>query len=99
MEQEELKPCPFCPDGGHVVRLKEDGKPTGMVAHCCYTLGREIRATEEAWNTRHERTCRKVPGKMNYGERRPKGSECGYGLGDSRWDFCPKCGARVERGA
>lgn len=42
-----------------------------------------------------ERTCRKVPGKMHYGERRPKCSECGYGLGDSRWLFCPQCGAKV----
>lgn len=42
-----------------------------------------------------ERTCRKVPGKMHYGTRRPKCSECGYGLGDSRWSFCPNCGAKV----
>lgn len=42
-----------------------------------------------------KRTCRKVPGKMHYGERRPKCSECGYSLGDSRWNFCPKCGAEV----
>lgn len=49
-----------------------------------------------AWNARAERTCRKVPGKMHYGERRPKCSECGYGLGDSRWLFCPSCGARIE---
>ena len=47
------------------------------------------------WNARAERTCRKVPGKMHYGERRPKCSECGYGLGDSRWIFCPQCGAKV----
>lgn len=46
-----------------------------------------------------ERVCHKVPGKMHYGERRPKCSLCGYGLGDDRWAFCPKCGARVERGA
>lgn len=42
-----------------------------------------------------KRTCYKVPGKMHYGERRPKCSECGYGLGDSRWSFCPSCGAEV----
>ena len=46
-----------------------------------------------AW--RAVRECRKVPGKMHYGERRPKCSECGYGLGDSRWLFCPQCGAKV----
>lgn len=47
----------------------------------------------EAWQ--RVRTCRKVPGKMHYGERRPKCSECGYGLGDSRWAYCPSCGAKV----
>lgn len=42
-----------------------------------------------------ERTCRKVPGRMKYGVRRPMCSECGYSLGDERWLFCPKCGAKV----
>lgn len=49
----------------------------------------------ESWNTRAERTCRKVPGKMRYGDRKPKCSECGYGLGDPRWTYCPSCGAKV----
>lgn len=48
---------------------------------------------------KRERVCHKVPGKMHYGERRPKCSLCGYGLGDDRWAFCPKCGARVESDA
>ena len=42
-----------------------------------------------------ERTCRKVPGRMKYGRRMPACSECGYSLGDDRWFFCPKCGAKV----
>ena len=54
-----------------------------------------IRRGIEAWNERFERTCHRVPGKMYYGERRPKCSECGYGLGDSRWSYCPSCGAKV----
>lgn len=41
------------------------------------------------------RVCRKVPGKMKYGRRMPACSECGYSLGDKRWNFCPNCGARV----
>lgn len=41
------------------------------------------------------RTCLKVPGKMRYGDRKPKCSECGYGLGDPRWTYCPSCGAKV----
>lgn len=42
-----------------------------------------------------ERTCRKVPGRMKYGRRMPKCSECGQSLGDERWVYCPNCGARV----
>lgn len=41
------------------------------------------------------RTCRKVPGRMKYGDRKPACSECGYSLGDKRWNFCPKCGCEV----
>lgn len=41
------------------------------------------------------RTCRKVPGRVKYGRRKPACSECGYSLGDSRWNFCPKCGCEV----
>lgn len=41
------------------------------------------------------RSCRKVPGKMKYGRRMPACSECGYSLGDKRWNFCPKCGCEV----
>lgn len=41
------------------------------------------------------RTCRKVPGRMKYGTRMPACSECGCGLGDGRWAYCPKCGAEV----
>ena len=43
-----------------------------------------------------ERTCRKVPGRMRYGERKPKCSNCGYSLGDPRWFYCPKCGGKIE---
>ena len=49
----------------------------------------------EAWNRRAERTCRKVPGRMKYGTRMPKCSECGQSLGDDRWVYCPKCGAKA----
>ena len=42
-----------------------------------------------------ERTCRKVTGRMKYGRRMPKCSECGQSLGDERWVYCPNCGAMV----
>ena len=68
-----------------------------------HALGMEIStpwcASEDAaialWNRRAKRTCRKVPGRMKYGRRIPKCSECGYSLGDSRYVYCPNCGARV----
>lgn len=41
------------------------------------------------------RTCQRVPGKMKYGTRLPKCSECGYSLGDRRWNFCPQCGCEI----
>lgn len=30
-----------------------------------------------------------------YGSPRYVCSECGYGLGDDRWYYCPKCGAKI----
>lgn len=54
-------------------------------------IGRAI----SSWNRRAERTCQKVPGRMKYGTRMPKCSECGQSLGDDRWNYCPKCGGRI----
>lgn len=87
---EALRPCPLC--GGEV------GWRNGAIQcdRCRLSLRvGSYELTNNTWNTRAERTCRWVPGKMHYGERRPKCSECGYGLGDSRWLFCPNCGAKV----
>lgn len=92
---DEIKPCPFC--GGEAeYGLTMAGEEVYCTA--CYANMPRMTTADEAigrWNARSERTCRRVPGKMHYGERRPKCSECGYGLGDSRWDYCPKCGAKV----
>lgn len=95
---DSLKPCPFC--GGEAV--KEFDSDWGLVVRCleCPAIMTEspclgILKPVEAWNTRAERTCRKVPGRMKYGRRMPACSECGYSLGDDRWYFCPKCGAKV----
>ena len=46
------------------------------------------------WEKR--RTCRKVRVGTRYGSPKMGCSECGYGLGDGRWNYCPKCGARIE---
>lgn len=106
----ELKPCPFCDEQNTVVRLKQDGKPTGKVGHACFVLGIEIRTSEKQWNTRAERTC--VPIRRN-GDRFEHDDEdtsldavcslCRSYLGEAkdvfsgRTAFCSTCGARIER--
>lgn len=105
----ELRECPFC--GGEASVYESNRWPssgdriTGYTVICTdmdcinYRADDWYERTEkraiERWNTRYERTCEKVPGKMRCGERRPKCSECGYGLGDPRWEYCPSCGAKV----
>jgi len=42
-----------------------------------------------------ERTCKRIVKGKKYGSDKLVCSECGYGLGDNRWSFCPKCGAKV----
>ena len=101
----ELKPCPFCGSEDVVAKLCHVEYPTRSSWYvCCKNCDKgdlisylnEKRAIE-AWNTRYERTCTKVPGKMVYGERRPKCSECGQSMGDKRWNYCPNCGAKVVK--
>lgn len=77
--------CPICG-----VRMSEDEMSSEEGA---------IERVTTRWNTRYRRTCKKVPGKMGYQGRKVICSECGYGIGDDRWAFCPKCGAKVEADA
>lgn len=78
--------CPTCQENYH------GADDYGWDLSVC---GNSLDKLIDIWNTRAERTCRKVPGKMRYGDRKPKCSECGYGLGDPRWTYCPSCGAKV----
>ena len=59
----------------------------------------EQTAVEDAidmWNTRAERTCvREKHGVKMDGSPRLRCSLCGYGIGDKRFNYCPKCGAKV----
>lgn len=48
----------------------------------------------EAWNRRHERTCRAIPKEPRWSEC--ECSVCGGAL-ESFNKFCPNCGAKVVR--
>lgn len=92
----ELKKCPFCGEEIYPIIFAPydpcmpymvlGEKYIGVKTFICKSCGSLV--TE---------VCRKVPGRMRYGERKPKCSECGYSLGDPRWFYCPKCGGRIEK--
>ena len=42
-----------------------------------------------------ERTCHRVWKKQKRRQRKATCSECGYGITDARFNYCPNCGARV----
>lgn len=108
----DLKLCPFC--GNEVDNHKDDcyfrlysvafadslvlGK-AGMHVHV------SARELNEAWNTRAERTCEMVyepdDPSIHYGKWTC--SECGHWWMYPSYDmsganYCPDCGAKVERG-
>lgn len=106
----ELKPCPFCSDGGkpelwigsydaHVFCAK-----CGMSAKGsgCGFRDDMARAAIKNWNTRYERTCGEPRGfipydRDNFGH--PSFAElwcehCDIEL-DPEWEYCPHCGAKV----
>ena len=107
----DLKLCPFCGSEALIDRVNvgADYKPWyWWTVHCanrecvcadlCHEYETEAKAIE-AWNTRAERTCKRVLFE-------PTGvlvcSECGAGM-PKQLDkycylhYCPNCGARVER--
>ncbi len=100
----ELKPCPFC--GGEVSMFSGWLLPPYIECSKCGIImnGKTRSELRDKWNTRHERTCkyeqpdpRDHPGIWN--------TECGnhvYWNVDNEGcglppDYCPKCGAKVER--
>lgn len=108
--EKELKPCPFCPDGGNPKHLK-------IIYHSCEsnlikcmkceasTCGYD---TEEeaikAWNTRHERTCHMTLKKsgpcydvwyFDCCEKEWAENRCDNCVVDYPGIVCPWCGAKV----
>lgn len=99
----ELKPCPFC---GGEARFKVWGNVVGVECDRC-GIGTHTACIDEyqnaidAWNTRAERTCKRVD--VDGYSFRFECSACGYVAlvhnCETRLDelpnYCPNCGAKV----
>ena len=107
----ELLPCHFC---GGEARLSDETYGVTFMSwvYCpnCDAQGAPRHIEQEAieaWNTRHEETCKFVSSKGS--DNPPVCSACGYELGiyDCSWyedgtyeysgNYCPNCGRKVER--
>lgn len=102
---EELKPCPFCgcKYGQHesncYIYMLATHERFDAVNHGTLFNDNEL---EQAWNQRTERTCQIIEcdwdnGQCTWGCRCTK---CGKRFEHERgttWNYCPNCGARVER--
>lgn len=93
---EELKPCPFCGGEARIqtfhFRYRVGCGTTGCIAG---RLNRAFDTPEEAaasWNRRAERTCYPV-----LEDETLVCSECGEDIDGYGWNYCPNCGAMVER--
>ena len=76
-----------CYDCGCLVGFMAD--PSGWVGAAYDTEAEAI----EAWNTRHERTC-KCESYFNGYNLTHVCTGCGY-LSEHQWNYCPNCGAKV----
>lgn len=101
---EELKPCPFCPDGGKLFINGGVGCRWVECSSCgCEGPAYETEAEAiEAWNTRAERTCKAEQDydAMDDGIPDCRIWKCSCGESFPFWRglnpcFCPNCGAKV----
>lgn len=100
----ELKPCAYCGSKNIDIHAEEpeDGVYSMYWVVCdncgkgdTIPSGLRDEAIKE-WNTRYEPTCKRVEGGKKYGSIKWVCSECGYGLGDKRHNYCPNCGRVIE---
>ena len=89
----DLKPCPFCGNENVKVYNSSDARYRQYNVKCKKCGARICKSTLseaiEAWNTRAERTCHKGSGW--YCE------ECEQTCRRLRMNYCPNCGAVMER--
>lgn len=96
----ELKPCPFCPDGGEPEYRNAGRSVKSLYTHSvyckkclCSTYPTQTKQEAiSAWNTRYKRTCH-----VEYPHDARMCSECGYYIGEHHL-FCSHCGAEVIDG-
>jgi RNA polymerase subunit RPABC4/transcription elongation factor Spt4 len=104
----ELKPCPFCGGEDSVMKLTSEDGFTSIGClndHSFFGImvqGNTEAEAIEAWNTRHERTCRMTRVMERYDAYSAEYeitwacSECGrLSHGVTKSNYCPKCGAKV----
>ena len=108
---DELRNCPFCCGKVSIIEVTERPdafveETFIQCEECGFSFHHKWLSTEtliKYWNKREERTChtdertttRHGKFKTKYGNRVPLCECCGYSIGDKRYNFCPKCGARV----
>ena len=98
----DVKPCPHCGESRAFVEDIDTAQGLKWYVFC-YACGAAggYKVTPakaiEAWNTRAERTTtRNGKYRTRYGRKVPLCECCGYAIGDDRYNYCPKCGARVK---
>ena len=98
-----LKPCPFC---GHEADVRIEHKAGVLSVGCpdcnirtMYVKADDIGASEaiEMWNRRAERTCEMEWVDDWMGWHCKTCDNLRQGLPDQKPNYCPNCGARVEK--
>ena len=87
-ENGEFEPMTFYRDGADAVAFCKRVEQAVEKREPLTLFGVDYEACEE---------CERVKrGTKPDGTPRYRCSVCGYGLGDYRWAYCPKCGAKVR---
>lgn len=84
----------------------QTGDPFGVFHNQAQPMGEDrlfvemqLVTPEQAIAATLGRTTTRNTKRAVYGEPRPVCEVCGYGIGDKRWHYCPKCGSRILEGS